>query len=65
MACHKTQVGVCVVEQFPWQMLPVIALHHERQRALGLTGGVKRRAYGVNLQACRFPEEDPQPFEEP
>ena len=65
MACHKTKLGVWVVEQFPWQMLPVLALHHEPQRALGLTGGVKSRAYGVNLQVCRFPEEGPELFEEP
>jgi hypothetical protein len=45
-------------------MLPVLALDHESQRALGLTGGVKSRAYGVNLQACRFSEEGPKLFEE-
>jgi hypothetical protein len=65
MLGHESEVRVRVVEQLPRQVLRLLALDHESQRALSVPGLVQSRADGISLQACRFPEQGAELLEEP
>jgi hypothetical protein len=56
MLGHESKVRVRVVEQLPRQVLRLLALDHESQRALSVPGLVQGRTYGVSFQARRLPE---------
>jgi hypothetical protein len=65
MLGHESEVRVRMVEQLPRQVLRLLALDHESQRALSVAGLVQGHADGISLQAYRLPEHGAELFEEP